>query len=58
MQKIVDSQTQRDDDSIFDNRQLNDSEHEQSFNQSTNIIRQIVDLKAQNVTLRIQQRLQ
>ena len=55
MREIVDSQTQRDDDSNFDDRQLNDSEHEQNFNQSTNIIRQIVDLKTQNVILRIQQ---
>ena len=55
MRKIVDSQTQRDDNSNFDDRQLNDSEHKQNFNQLTNIIRQIVDLKAQNAILRIQQ---
>ena len=58
MRKIVDSQTQRDDDLNSDDRQLNDSEHEQNFNQSINITRQIVDLKTQNATLRTQQRLQ
>ena len=39
MRKIIDSQTQRDDDSNFNDCQLNNSEHKQNFNQSTNIIR-------------------